>query len=266
MVPYGFIGAGNMAEAIMSGMLKTQFCVPEDIMIYDINTSRCGELAATLGVQVAADPQILAGEAETVILAVKPDRIGAVIGDLAMPLGNRLTISIAAGVKLQALQGVLGEEARVVRVMPNTPALVLKGASAFAASPSCTAADRETARGIFGSVGVCHELEEKHLDAVTALSGSGPAYCFLALEALADGGVRCGLPRAVAQELAAATMEGAAAMVLEGNRHPGQLKDMVCSPGGTTIEGVTALEDRGVRAAFIDAVAAAWQRSRELGE
>lgn len=196
-----------------------------------------------------------------------PPRPPAVCTQLSTLPGADTTtfISIAAGVTIAQIQGWLGASRRVVRVMPNTPCLVGASAAGFACGATATAGDRVVTKSVFESVGVCHEVKEVLLNAVTGLSGSGPAYVYLMIEALADGGVRAGLPRAVALELAAQTVKGAASMVLETGKHPGELKDAVCSPGGTTIAGVAALEANGLRNAAISAVVASTKRSMQLG-
>lgn len=264
MVPIGFIGAGNMAEAIIGGLLKKDLFPAPQIMAFDIRPERLQTLAGRFGIRTAQDAAELAREAECVILAVKPGTIQGVTGLTRDSLADKLVISIAAGIPVSALQAILGPEARVIRVMPNTPALVLEGASAFCATRACSPDDRALAQKIFSGIGLCLEMEERLLDAVTGLSGSGPAYAFLFIEALADGGVRAGLTRDVALKLAAATVRGAATMVLETGRHPGELKDMVASPGGTTIEGLATLESRGFRSAVIDAVFAAYLKAAGL--
>lgn len=264
MRPIGFIGAGNMAEAIVSGLLRKGLIQPGGITVFDIKPERTGHLRESLGVEAATTAGDLVGGRDTIVLAVKPDQVLKVLEGLRGDLAGKLVVSIAAGVTLSAMLDVAGKDARIVRVMPNTPCLVLEGASVMAASPSCSALDRALVQEIFSAVGVCLEMEEYFLNAVTALSGSGPAFCFLFLEALSDGGVKAGLPREVALRLAAATMRGAASMVLDLGRHPGQLKDMVTSPSGTTIEGIAALESGGFRSAVIDAVGAAYRRAQEL--
>ena len=260
----GFIGAGNMAEAIIGGILKKGLYAPQDILIYDVRPERMKELSSSRGVGIAGTPQDLVRDSRVVILAVKPDKVTPVLEGVKDVLGGKLVISIAAGVPIQSIQAVIGSDSKVIRVMPNTPALVLKGMSALCASKSCSEDDIQTACAIFSAIGRCAMVEEKIMNAVTALSGSGPAYCFLFIEALADGGVRAGLPRDLAMELAAATVRGAATMVLETAKHPGVLKDMVTSPGGTTIEGVSILESKGFRSAVMDAVFAAYVKAGKL--
>lgn len=260
----GFIGAGNMAEAIIGGILKKGLYTPQDILIYDVRQDRMKELSASYRVGISSTPQDLARDSRALIVAVKPDKVTPVLEGVKGVLEGKLLISIAAGIPIQSIQAVVGADSKIVRVMPNTPALVLEGMSALCASKSCTEEDVQTASAIFSAVGRCARVEEKMMNAVTALSGSGPAYCFLFIEALADGGVRAGLPRDLALELAAATVRGAATMVLETAKHPGVLKDMVTSPGGTTIEGVSLLESKGFRSAVMDAVFAAYQKAGKL--
>ena len=263
MAVIGFIGAGNMAEAIMGGILGKGLYASSDVIIYDARPERMEEMHGRYGVETAGGAEELVEKSEVVILAVKPDGIGPVLEQVREPLAERLIISIAAGVPIDSIQAVAGQQSRVVRIMPNTPALVLEGVSALCPSPSCSPEDINRSE-IFSAIGICRQVEERLMNAVTALSGSGPAFCFLLLEALADGGVRAGLPRELALELAGATLRGAAAMVLKTGRHPGELKDMVASPGGTTIEGLGVLESRGFRSAAMDAVFAAYQKASRL--
>lgn len=260
----GFIGAGNMAEAIIGGILKKGLYKASEILMYDIRPERLKELSASYGVSHCSTLPDLVKDSRTIIVAVKPDKVSVVLDQVKDLLKGKLVISIAAGIPIKSIQAVIGTDARVVRVMPNTPALVLEGASALCASASCGEDDQKTAMDIFSAVGRCSPVEEGMMNAVTALSGSGPAFCFLFIEALADGGVKAGLPRALALELAAATLRGAATMVLQTGKHPGALKDMVTSPGGTTIEGISVLESKGFRAAALDAVFAAFEKAKKL--
>jgi pyrroline-5-carboxylate reductase len=264
MQPIGFIGAGNMAEAIVSGLLRKALIAPGDITVFDVKHERSGHMKTTYGVEIAPTAQAVVLSRDIIILAVKPDKIMKVLNEISSELSGKLVISIAAGITLKSMLDVLGKQAKAVRVMPNTPCLVLEGASVMSLSSSCSDHDRAAVLDIFSAVGICLEMEEKFINAVTALSGSGPAFCFLFLEALSDGAVKAGLPREVALRLAAATMKGAACMVLELGKHPGQLKDMVTSPSGTTIEGIAALESKGFRSAVIDAVSAAYRRAEIL--
>ncbi|HOO44925.1 MAG TPA: pyrroline-5-carboxylate reductase [Deltaproteobacteria bacterium] len=260
----GFIGGGNMAEALIGGIVKNGLYDPKKIVVYDVSEDRLALLEKTFGVKRAQDSRQLLQEVPAVVLAVKPSVLPSVIDELKGQLKEKLVISIAAGITIDSIMGVLGRDARVIRVMPNTPALVGEGAAALAASSTCSDADTACARDIFSAVGICLEMEEGLINAVTALSGSGPAFAFLFIEALADGGVRCGLPRDKALKLAAETLKGAAAMVSQTGVQPGKLKDMVTSPAGTTIEGISVLESRSFRSAVIDAVFSAYRRACEL--
>jgi pyrroline-5-carboxylate reductase len=262
----GFIGAGNMGEALIKGLVEASI-VPADLVhVADVRRDRVEELARRHGIQSAANNLEVVERADVVILAVKPQIMDVVVRDIAPAVTSRkLLISIAAGVPTARIRAALGKVVRLIRVMPNTPALVLEGATAIARGPGLEPGDLETAEEIFAAVGKVVVLEEEMMDAVTGLSGSGPAYVALVVEALADGGVRVGLDRATAMTLATQTVLGAAKLLRETGLHPGALKDMVSSPGGTTIAGVAALEEAGLRSALIRAVERATQRSRELG-
>jgi pyrroline-5-carboxylate reductase len=264
MIPMGFIGAGNMAEAIISGLIRKTLIKPQEIMAFDLKPERMDHVRSTFGIECAASVQELVRSREIIILAIKPDQVATLLNSIKGSLAGKLIISIAAGVTLKSMLDVVGAEAKIVRVMPNTPALVLEGATVLTATSSCTEQEKGIAREVFSAVGICLEMDEKFINAVTALSGSGPAFCFLFLEAMCDGAVKAGLPRDVALRLAAATMKGAASMVLELGKHPGQLKDMVTSPSGTTIEGISVLESKGFRSAVIEAVSAAYKRAEAM--
>lgn len=262
----GFIGAGQMATALAKGFVRAGLTRSELLVASDPSPEARERFAeATAGLTTADNAQVLA-ESETLFLAIKPQQIGRVLAEIrdAGP-ADRLIVSIAAGVRLATLADALGPTARLVRVMPNTPCLVGQGASAFCPGEAATAGDAQRVKELLEAVGVAYQVEEKLMDAVTGLSGSGPAFVYMMIEALSDGGVRMGLPRAVATALAAQTLVGAARVVLATGEHPGVLKDRVTSPGGTTIAGIQALEDRGMRGALIAAVVAATQRSQELG-
>lgn len=262
----GFIGVGKMGEALLRGVLHARLSEPTKITIYDADAQRMAAVASALGVSTNSSVTRAVGNAEIVVIAVKPDIVPVVLREAAERTGpQHLFVSIAAGVPIALMEGLLPARTRVVRVMPNTPCLVGAGASAFALGKHATTEDAKVVKTIFDAVGKCVLVEEKLLDAVTGLSGSGPAYGYLIIEALADGGVRMGLTRDIALTLAAQTLFGAAKMCLETNLHPAQLKDMVASPGGTTIAGLHALECGGLRAALMNAVEAATLRSRELG-
>ena len=262
----GFIGAGNMGEALIKGLVNAGVVPAKSILATDVRTDRLDELARTFGIQVVTGNGELVKSVDVVVLAVKPQIMDAVVAEIA-PVVTRdtLLISIAAGIAIARIRTALGKDARLIRVMPNTPALVLEGATAVAGAAGLEPGDIDVARVIFGAVGRVVVLDEGLMDVVTGLSGSGPGYVALVIEALADGGVRMGLDRATALALAAQTVLGAARLVRDTGMHPGVLKDMVSSPGGTTIAGIAALEERGLRAALIQAVERATLRSRELG-
>jgi pyrroline-5-carboxylate reductase len=262
----GFVGGGNMGEALIRGLLGANLVPPELMAATDVRTERTAQLTRQFGITAHDNNPRLVREADVVILAVKPQVMASVLAEIAPVVTARhLLISIAAGVATATIRAGLGKDARIVRVMPNTPALVLQGAAAIAGGAGAAPEDLAVAEEIFGAVGRVVVLDEGAMDAVTGLSGSGPAYVAIVIESLADGGVRMGLDRATAMTLATQTVLGAAQLLLETGMHPGVLKDMVSSPGGTTIAGITALEEGGVRATFIRAVERATLRSRELG-
>ncbi len=262
----GFVGAGNMGEAMIKGLLAANLVPPEAVYATDVRLERLKEIDRQYGIRIAADNPELVRHVDVVIMAVKPQIIEPVLKEIAHALTRqKLLISIAAGVTTAKLRTVLGKDARLIRVMPNAPALVLAGVTAIAKAEGLEPGDLDTAREIFSAVGRVVVLEEGLLDAVTGLSGSGPAYVALVIESLADGGVKMGLDRITAMTLATQTVLGAAKLLLETGLHPGALKDMVSSPGGTSIAGIAALEEGGIRTTFITAVERATQRSRELG-
>ena len=262
----GFVGGGNMCEALIRGLLGANLVPAELMAATDVRTERTAQLTRQFGITAHDNNPRLVREADVVILAVKPQVMASVLAEIAPVVTARhLLISIAAGVATATIRAGLGKDARIVRVMPNTPALVLQGAAAIAGGAGAAPEDLAVAEEIFGAVGRVVVLDEGAMDAVTGLSGSGPAYVAIVIESLADGGVRMGLDRATAMTLATQTVLGAAQLLLETGMHPGVLKDMVSSPGGTTIAGITALEEGGVRATFIRAVERATLRSRELG-
>ena len=262
----GFVGAGNMGEALIKGLASAHLVPAASIAAADVRAERVQELARRFGIRAASDNAALVRESDVVILAVKPQIMAGVLREIAPALtGRPLLISLAAGVSTATIQGVIGRYQRLVRVMPNTPALVLEGATAIARGADAPAEDLETAQEIFAAVGKTVVLDEELMDAVTGLSGSGPAYVAIVVESLADGGVKMGLDRATAMTLATQTVLGAARLLAETGLHPGALKDMVSSPGGTTIAGIAALEEGGLRTTLIRAVERATLRSRELG-
>ncbi len=260
----GIIGSGAMGSALAQGLLDAGVA-KDRVRMSDVDAERLADASARLGVESAPSNAALVEMSDVVVLAVKPGDVAAVLENAAS--ASPLWISIAAGVPIAALLRPLPDGARAVRAMPNTPALVGRGATAFVASEGASEADRALANAIFAAVGeVWEAASESQLDAVTGLSGSGPAYVFVLLEALADAGVRQGLPRQAAQLLATQTVLGAAELALKTGGSPAALKDQVTSPGGTTIAGLAALEAGGLRAAIHEAVAAATARSQELGK
>ncbi|MDE2507336.1 MAG: pyrroline-5-carboxylate reductase [Planctomycetota bacterium] len=262
---WGFIGAGQMARALALGMLRAGAVEASQLAASDPHAGALDAWAGATGGAACVSNRAVAASSDVLVLAVKPQMMPAVLLDLSeVVTRDHLVISIAAGVALEALALGLGAGPRLARVMPNTPALVGEGASAYCLGRGATTDDETVVRLCVESVGSGRLVPEALLDAVTGLSGSGPAFVYIMIESLSDGGVRMGLPRDVATQLAAQTVLGAARMVLETGEHPGRLKDQVASPGGTTIAGLHALERAGVRGALIDAVEAATKRAREL--
>jgi pyrroline-5-carboxylate reductase len=262
-----FLGTGNMAEAIIKGLLRAGIARPEGIIGTGRRAERLEELKRVYGIRTTQDNLAAAREADIIVLSVKPQAMDKLVVQVAPALDHRkLIISVAAGVPIAALERRLGAGARIIRTMPNTPSLVGAGACALARGEHASEEDLAVASRIFQAVGTTTVVEENLLDAVTGLSGSGPAYVFLVIEALSDAGVKVGLPRYTALKLAAQTVLGSAQLLIETNAHPGQLKDQVTSPGGTAIAGLHTLEAGGLRTTLINAVEAATRRARELGE
>ncbi len=262
----GFVGAGNMAEAMIRGLLRGEVFKPKQIAASAPREERQRELAEKYGIRATGDNRDAARQS-IVVLSVKPQILSRVLDEIAEAVSSEaFVISIAAGVPVAAVQAKLRPGTRVVRAMPNTPALVDAAATAIARGEHASESDLDDAKRIFDAIGITVVLDESQLDAVTGLSGSGPAYVFLILEALSDAGVKVGLSRRTAQLLAAQTLLGSAKLLIETNEHPGRLKDMVTSPGGTAITGLHTLEHGGVRTTLMNAVEAATRRSRELGE
>jgi pyrroline-5-carboxylate reductase len=263
---FAFLGGGNMAEALLKGLLSGLKVAPAHILATDIIPQRLQYLHTTYGVGTSTDNPQAVRDHDVIILAVKPQTMPAVLETITpVVTRDKLVISIAAGITLQTLQSALGPDRRVIRVMPNTPALVLSGAAGISPGRAATPDDIALVEGLFGAVGRAVVVSDDMMDAVTGLSGSGPAFIFALIEGLADGGVLVGLSRQVATVLAAQTVLGAAKMVLETGKHPGELKDMVTSPAGTTIAGMHALENGGLRGLMMEAVRRATERSMALG-
>ncbi len=259
------IGAGNMAEAIVAGLLKKGIVNSSQICATDVDAQRLTYFRKTFQVRVSHDNQETSESSDIIILSIKPQVMNKVLDGLDLTRGSgQLIITVAAGISIATIISGLHPRARVVRAMPNTPAVVLEGATALAGGPGVTTGQMKVARAVFEAMGQVVVVDEPLLDAVTGLSGGGPAYVYLFIEALADGGVKMGLSRAHAQLLAAQTVLGAAKMVVETKAHPGTLKDQVASPGGTTIAGLHRLEKGRLRGTVIGAVEAATLRCHEL--
>lgn len=263
----GFLGAGKMATALAKGFVHAELVTGKQIIASDLYEGARAAFAKEVGAKVTASNADVVKFAQVLILAVKPDQVAGVLAEIRDQFtSEHLLVSIAAGVPLAKLEAGLNTNAKVIRVMPNTPALVGASASAFANGKAATPADAALAQKLLSAVGVAYPVKESLLDAVTGLSGSGPAYVYLFIEALSDGGVAAGLPREIATKLAAQTVLGAAKMVLETGLHPGVLKDQVTSPGGTTIEGLHELEKGRLRGTVMSAVRAAAEKSKKLGQ
>jgi pyrroline-5-carboxylate reductase len=265
MLKWGFIGSGKMATALIKGMLRAGIAPLEAICASDPLEGARGQLAAETGVTVLESNVPLVQRSDVIVLAVKPQNVREVLENISpFVTTEHLVVSIAAGITIASIVQALRVGTPVIRVMPNTPALVGEGASAYALGPNVQPEDEAVVKILLDSIGRTVNVAESLLDAVTGLSGSGPAFVYVMIEALADGGVKVGLPRDVATLLAAQTVLGAAKMVRDTGQHPGLLKDQVASPAGTTIAGLQTLERAGLRGALIDAVEAATRRSAEL--
>ncbi|MCF8034645.1 MAG: pyrroline-5-carboxylate reductase [Desulfarculaceae bacterium] len=262
----GLVGGGNMGSALLKGMLGSGLCGADQVVVAEKLEERAGQLRTDLGVSVVDACSGLGG-LEVLILAVKPaDMAGVAQAAAGCLTPDTLVITLAAGVQRASVAEALPADQPLVRAMPNTPALIGHGITAICGGPGLAGEHLETARLIFGAVGPVVVVEEKLMDAVTAVSGSGPAYVFIIIEALSDAGVNQGLDRATSLALAAHTVAGAARLLIESGQHPGELKDMVTSPGGTTIAGLAELERGGLRAALYNAVEAATGRGKSLGK
>jgi pyrroline-5-carboxylate reductase len=263
----GFIGAGNMGEALIKGILKAKVLAPQNVYASDTREPRLKELQEGHGITTLSDNKELVLKARIIVLAVKPQNIETVLKEIAPAIKEEhLVISIAAGITASYIANHFEQKVPIVRVMPNTPALIQEGMSALAGGEHATESDLERAELLFGSVGKTVVVDESLMDAVTGLSGSGPAYFFLFIEVLTDAGGKMGLSRPVAQLLATQTCLGAAKMVLETGKDPAALRDMVTSKGGTTFSGLKAMEAGGLKKALMDGVEAATRRSQELGQ
>ena len=263
----GIIGFGNMAEAILGGILSSEFVVKEDVTASGRDESMLSKASEKYGIHVKQDNKEVAEDADVILLSVKPQILADVIEEIKdVCTQEKLIISIAAGKSMQWLEAAFGCEHKIVRCMPNTPALVGEGCTGICFSSLVSDEEKSYALQLFSCVGKAQEVPEKLMDVVVGISGSAPAYVFMFIEALADAAVRCGMPRKQAYIYAAQTVKGSASMALEDGRCPAALKDAVCSPAGTTIEGVATLEKNNFRSAVIEAVTAACEKSKSLGK
>lgn len=261
----GFIGTGNMGSSIIKGILSSKFEKSENINIFDLDKEKVNNLVKEYGVNAVNSEKELAENCDIIILSVKPHIIPVVLKNLS---GNvkkdTIILTIAAGISISVIENALGEDKKVVRTMPNTPAQVLSGMTAVTFNKNIENSEKEIIFKLLNSFGKSVEIEEKLMHAYTGISGSLPAYVYMFMEALADGGVLCGMPRNKAYEIVAQTVAGSAKMLLETGKHPGQLKDEVCSPAGTTIEAVRVLENGNFRGNVIEAVVACTEKSKEM--
>lgn len=263
----GFVGAGNMGTAMIKSIVKSGVLSADKIYIYDIDSDKLNTLNLETGVNICGSSKEVVGKADVIILAVKPNMVAKVIESFKDSFeNNKILVSIAVGIPLKFYKGILGSGKKIIRSMPNTPALVGEGMTLISYDGNVTNDDVEIVRDLFKCLGKVEILDEKLMSEVTALTGSSPAYVFMFIEAMADAAVLSGIPRNIAYKLAAQAVLGSAKMVLETGKHPGELKDQVCSPAGTTIEAVSSLEKNGFRYAIIEAMNECTKRAREIGK
>ena len=263
----GFIGSGNMGAALVRGIVKSGTVPASRIYIFDVDRNKVCTLSEETGTMAVGSNEELVEKSDIVILAVKPNVVKDALECCKNKFdGGKILVSIAAGIPIKAYKGILGDKTKVVRVMPNTPALVGEGMTVISFDAGINGDEREKIKAIFESVGKVEVLDEKLMNEVTAVTGSSPAYVFMFIEAMADAAVQSGIPRAVAYRLASQAVLGSAKMVLETGRHPGELKDQVCSPAGTTIEAVSSLEKNGFRYAVMEAMNQCTKKAREMGK
>lgn len=263
----GFIGSGNMGQAMIGGIVKAGLVNPDRIIVCDPDKKKLESMERSYGIRTVSVAKELAAESDLIILAVKPDIYPIVMKEIAGSVKkSALIVTIAPGRSLSEVEGILGADVKAIRTMPNTPAMVNEGMTALCPNANVTAKELAEVQAIFESFGKAEVVPEKLMDAVVGISGSSPAYVFMFIEALADAGVRGGIPRDKAYRFAAQSVLGAAKMVLETGKHPGELKDMVCSPGGTTIVAVSVLEEEGMRASVMKAVEACIRKSGDMGK
>jgi len=261
-----FIGAGNMASAIISGIVKNELLDAKNVIVYDIDSLKLDEMAAELHISKVATLLDAVENSQIIFMCIKPNVMEPVLQEIKDKLNEKSIVSIAAGWSAKRIKDVIGKDKKVLRLMPNTPLMAGEGMTIFETPSDIPAEDNNLVKAIFNALGQTAEASEKLMDAVTAVSGSGPAYVYLLIDAIADGGVLQGLPKDLALKLAAQTVLGSAKMVLDTGKHPCALKDAVCSPGGTTIEAVKVLEDNAFKGTLIQAVEACAEKSRKLSK
>lgn len=263
----GFIGSGNMGGAIIGGIVNGKIAMPSDIIVSDKSNAALAKINSEYGVETTTDNTVVARTADVLFLCVKPQFLYAVINEIKDSVSeNTLIVSIVAGQDIATITEAFGKNIKLIRVMPNTPALVGEGMAALSPNENVTDEEKSVVLNVFNSFGKGEVVAEELMDAVTAVSGSAPAYVFMFIEAMADAAVMGGMPRSQAYTFAAQAVLGSAKMVLETGKHPGELKDMVCSPAGTTIDAVSVLEKEGMRWSVIKAMAACMNKSKELGK
>lgn len=263
----GFIGAGTMGQAIIKGLIASKFTSKENISAFEINKENASKAAQEIGIKIYSDNQKeFVKNSDIIVLCTKPYVVKSVLADIKEYLtGKQLVISIAAGIGTKFIEESIEKQVPVIRVMPNTPALIGEGMTAICRGTYTSDENMEFANNLFSKLGRCIEVQEKLINAVTGISGSGPAFVYLMIEALADGGLKLGLPKKIAVELAAQTLVGAAKMVLETGKHPSVLKDEVTTPGGTTIAGLAVMEEKGIHSALMQTVEETARVSASLG-
>lgn len=264
----GFIGSGNIAAAIIGGIISSGFLKPENINVSSLHKNTASSLAAKYGLSLMSDNIELVRNSDVVVLSVKPNTYAGVLKKIKNHIGDdTVIVTVAAGITIDYVKNHLEKDAKVIRTMPNTPALVGEGMTAMTFAPPVCDKDVLFVKGMFESCGIVEIIEDESLmDVVTSLGSSSPAFIDILMEAMADAAVHLGLPRAVSYRIAAQAVKGSASMFAETGKHPGELKDMVCSPGGTTIEGVRVLEEKGMRIAMIEAIIATAEKAKLLGE
>ena len=260
----GFIGCGNMAKAMITSIIKAELVAPQSVFASDGYQPGLDDAKTRLGINTTMDNKEVVKSSDVIFLAVKPNIYDAVMQEIAPLVDGKLIVSIAPGKTLAYLENGLGKNTKILRTMPNTPAMVGEGVTAICPNNNVIKEDQEVLETIIGTFGTVERIDEKLFDAVVAVSGSSPAYVFMFIEAMADAAVLQGMARDKAYRFAAQAVLGSAKMVLDTNKHPGALKDMVCSPGGTTIEGVAVLEEKGMRSAVIQAMNAVYYKSGKL--